>query len=71
MFSLHGLLDWVIGIGDSISDWITLTFRGDSIASVLAFLRVSVSFIPTVILDLGLAAFGGMIVISILKSIGR
>ena len=71
MPSLGDFFNWAIGIGDSIGDWITFTFRGDSVTAVLAYLRVFISYLPDVILDLGFAAFGGVVVLAILKSIGR
>lgn len=71
MPSLSGFLDLVLGIGDNISDWITFTFRGDTVTAVLAYLRVCISYLPRPVLDLGLVAFGGTVLISILRSIGR
>lgn len=71
MPSLSGFVDMVMGIGDNISDWITFIFRGDTVTAVLSFLRVCVSYIPRPLLDLGFVSFGGTVLISILRSIGR
>lgn len=71
MPSLSGFVDMVLGIGDNIADWITFTFRGDSVTAVLSYLRVCISFLPRPLLDLGFIAFCGTVLISILRSIGR
>lgn len=71
MPSLSAFVDMVMGIGDNIADWVTFTFRGDTVTAVLSFLRVCVSYIPRPLLDLAFVSFGGTILISILRSIGR
>lgn len=71
MLPLSGFVDLVLGVGDNISNWITFTFRGDTVTAVLSYLRVFISYLPRPVLDLGFAAFGGTVLISILRSIGR
>ena len=71
MPTLGGFVDLVLGIGDSIAEWVTFPFAGDPVTAVLSYLRVFISYLPRPILDLGLAAFGGTVLISILRSIGR
>lgn len=71
MPSLSEFFNSVLGIGDRISEWVTFTFAGDTVTAVLSFLRVFLSYIPGVLMDLAVAAFGGMVIISILRGIGR
>ena len=71
MFSLGGFLNSILGIGDSIADWLTFVFSGDSVAAVLSYLRVFISYMPNVLSGLSIAAFGGMIVIALFRGIGR
>lgn len=68
---LASFVNTVLGIGDSISDWVTFVFNGDSVTAVLSYLRVFISYMPNALFQLAVAAFGGMIIIAILRGIGR